>query len=183
MSALSPTTTAFPSEEAPPPPPASRVPLNRRRDKPQLSCNLCRRRKLKCDRGQPCSTCAHRGLSLSCTFSDNLHVSQPAQRAKQAPVQQTPNATTMQNRIGQLEKLVVELMENMQQRETESTDSTASVVASSVSSDFSHVDYTQDPFQLDDRFGRISLGNPGTKYVEDNHWSSILDGVRAYTSC
>ena len=57
-----------------------RPPPNRRRDKPQLSCNLCRRRKyvrlgidnnwlacwqpltghlarLKCDRNHPCSTC------------------------------------------------------------------------------------------------------------------------------
>lgn len=181
MSAISPATTASPSEEAPPPAaPAPRVPPNRRRDKAQLSCNLCRKRKLKCDRGQPCSTCAHRGLSLSCTYSDNLHVSQPVQRAKQATAQQISNATTMQNRIGQLEKLVVELMGNMQQSGSSTVNSLASVDSSNPDSDFGHVDYIQDPAQLEDRFGRISLGTSGTKYVENDHWSSILDGVCVY---
>lgn len=186
MLAISPATTASPSEEVPPPPlPAPRVPPSRRRDKPQLSCNLCRKRKLKCDRGQPCSTCAHRGLSLSCTYSDNSHVSQPAQRAKQAPAQQIPSATTattMQNRIGQLEKLVVELMSNMQNPGTSPPNGIASVDSSNLDSDYSLVDYIQDPSQLDDRFGRISLGTSGTKYVENDHWSSILDGVCVYTS-
>lgn len=50
---LSPATTAstpevvteVPVASVPQPQPVSRVPANRRRDKPQLSCNLCRRRK------------------------------------------------------------------------------------------------------------------------------------------
>lgn len=181
MAEISPVTNSSPPEEIsigpPPPSSSSRVPPSRRRDKPQLSCNLCRRRKLKCDRSQPCSTCAHRGLSLSCTYSDSSHISQPGQRARQAQPQQIPNTSSMQNRIGQLEKLVVELMGNMAQPITTSTASLTSVEADSSSSDYTHVDYTQDPSQLDDRFGRISLGSLGTKYVENEHWSAILDGV------
>lgn len=61
--------------------------LGRRRDKPQLSCTLCRKRRqvfflrtfglniftnlyhrLKCSRNQLCETCTRRGLSLSCTY-------------------------------------------------------------------------------------------------------------------
>ncbi|KAH6619309.1 hypothetical protein B0J18DRAFT_240996 [Chaetomium sp. MPI-SDFR-AT-0129] len=32
------------------------------RRQPQTSCDSCRKRKLKCDRGQPCSSCVTRGL-------------------------------------------------------------------------------------------------------------------------
>lgn len=34
----------------------------RRRRQPQVSCNFCRSKKLKCDRGQPCSNCNARGI-------------------------------------------------------------------------------------------------------------------------
>jgi hypothetical protein len=41
--------------------PVSRhAPYGRRQ--PQTSCDSCRKRKLKCDRGQPCSSCVARGL-------------------------------------------------------------------------------------------------------------------------
>lgn len=35
----------------------------RRRRQPQTSCNFCRSKKLKCDRGQPCANCTTRGIS------------------------------------------------------------------------------------------------------------------------
>ncbi|KAG6353761.1 hypothetical protein INS49_005239 [Diaporthe citri] len=34
----------------------------RRRRQPQTSCNFCRSKKLKCDRGQPCANCTTRGI-------------------------------------------------------------------------------------------------------------------------
>lgn len=34
----------------------------RRRRQPQISCNFCRSKKLKCDRAQPCFNCRSRGL-------------------------------------------------------------------------------------------------------------------------
>ena len=33
----------------------------RSRRQPQVSCDLCRHKKLKCDRGRPCSNCVARG--------------------------------------------------------------------------------------------------------------------------
>ncbi|KAI0160229.1 hypothetical protein GGR57DRAFT_411479 [Xylariaceae sp. FL1272] len=69
-----------------------RPPPNRRRDKPQLSCNLCRRRKLRCDRQHPCSNCKKRGLGSSCTYATGLPTS--------------PSAT-VQDRLRRLEDLVV----------------------------------------------------------------------------
>ena len=75
------------------------VPPSRRRDKPIVSCTLCRRRKLKCDRQQPCKTCIDRGLALSCIYVRN------------APAAQEPKAPhSVHDRIDQLEKLVTTLM-------------------------------------------------------------------------
>lgn len=34
----------------------------RRRRQPQVSCNFCRSKKLKCDRAQPCFNCTSRGI-------------------------------------------------------------------------------------------------------------------------
>lgn len=35
------------------------------RRQPQVSCDFCRRKKLKCDRGAPCSSCSVRRLTCS----------------------------------------------------------------------------------------------------------------------
>ncbi|KAK1460760.1 hypothetical protein CMEL01_15057 [Colletotrichum melonis] len=37
----------------------------KRRRQPQVSCDSCRKKKLKCDRGDPCSSCVMRGLSCA----------------------------------------------------------------------------------------------------------------------
>ncbi|KAI0482595.1 hypothetical protein GGR56DRAFT_663435 [Xylariaceae sp. FL0804] len=76
-----------------------RPPPNRRRDKPQLSCFLCRRRKLKCDRQHPCTTCARRGFN--CTY---------AAQQSNTPVPRNPAPRSaqpaLQDRIQHLEDLV-----------------------------------------------------------------------------
>lgn len=41
---------------------------NRRRRKP-INCSFCRRRKLKCDRKQPCSNCIRRNIQASCVYA------------------------------------------------------------------------------------------------------------------
>ncbi|KAL4901760.1 hypothetical protein BDW74DRAFT_169957 [Aspergillus multicolor] len=41
----------------------------RRRDKLQLSCNICRKRKVRCDRNQPCKNCVARGEHAHCSYA------------------------------------------------------------------------------------------------------------------
>ncbi|KAF4626663.1 hypothetical protein G7Y89_g11495 [Cudoniella acicularis] len=77
----------------------SRSHLSLRRDKPQLSCNLCRKRKVRCDRQNPCATCSRRGLARSCVYSTD------------AQENILPQSTgTVHERIHQLESLVISLM-------------------------------------------------------------------------
>ncbi|KAJ6036787.1 hypothetical protein N7540_001066 [Penicillium herquei] len=53
-------------------------PPSRRREKPQLSCISCRRRKVRCDRLQPCSNCSIRGLGPSCVYTQTKATSSPS---------------------------------------------------------------------------------------------------------
>ena len=133
--------------------------------------------RLKCDRGQPCGLCASRGLSLSCTYvSSNL--SRPSDRNQSCQV----DSTSMQDRIGQLEQLVISLFGTL--NTSKSGDDVPAVTSSWPKVSLPATSQTgdgkvlpQDTSQLSDDFGRISLENAEVKYVEGGHWTSILDGV------
>ncbi|GME31802.1 uncharacterized protein LTHEOB_1867 [Neofusicoccum parvum] len=137
-----------------------RPPPNRRRDKPQLSCTLCRRRKLKCDRNQPCGTCSNRGLSYSCTYVSST----PSAINRVSQSRRYPQASPgMQDRINQLEGLVVTLMNSVNVKPSPTPALPTALNA-------------QDT-ELSDSFGRISLENDETRYVSGDHWIAILDGI------
>ncbi|KAL7923073.1 fungal-specific transcription factor domain-containing protein [Trichoderma austrokoningii] len=65
------------SEQQPEAPKAP-VPAEKKRRRPPLSCEQCRRRKIRCDRTQPCANCVKSNIP-SCTYAP-YHV--PAWRAK-----------------------------------------------------------------------------------------------------
>lgn len=137
------------------------IPASRRRDKPIMSCNLCRRRKLKCDRQKPCQTCLERGLSLSCTYS----------HAPAAP-KATPNAgptkaPTVHERIEQLEKLVEALAQ----------EKCRMLAASATSSSQEQIQSANDRLAaLTEPLERLNLEQGEVSYTSSD-WTSILDGV------
>ncbi|KAI1178725.1 hypothetical protein F4777DRAFT_536544 [Nemania sp. FL0916] len=128
-----------------------RPPPNRRRDKPQLSCNSCRHRKLRCDRHHPCSACVKRGLSSSCTYVVNSSVS--------------PSSASVQDRLRHLENLVVSYMsQNEGAGLTPSTESSPKIQES-------------DPLVILPDVGGLKYSSTGTKYHDQTHWDSILDAI------
>ncbi|KAI1089709.1 fungal-specific transcription factor domain-containing protein [Rostrohypoxylon terebratum] len=146
----------------------ARLPSSRRRDKPQLSCNLCRKRKLKCDRGHPCVTCARRGLGSSCTYALNVPpINEPSQPAK-APL-------SVQDRIQQLENLVVDLMKTSGIKTIPDTPVSMSppdsVIASTPAQQIAH-----DSSPVSD-CGSMRLGGKSVSYVSGDHWAAILEGI------
>ncbi|KAJ5287836.1 hypothetical protein N7478_003522 [Penicillium angulare] len=148
------------------------LPPSRRRDKPQLSCNLCRRRKLKCDRNQPCGSCRHRGLSLSCTYpqsttSETRHI---AKHSRQI------SSSGLTERIGQLEKLISSLVGDDARRKAPSQVDISYPSGPGPTKDPQPVkpENANDP---SDSFGHISLRDSKTTYVQDTHWTAILDGI------
>ncbi|KAJ3477361.1 hypothetical protein NLG97_g8862 [Lecanicillium saksenae] len=164
----------------------------RRRDKAQLSCNLCRKRK------QPCWNCSSRGLASSCTFPENSNVpSAPASGSG------TTKATSFQDRINHLESLVVQLLQqdggNSDQKSplpqlcakcseplsgepsasstshrpppptTQKTATTPALATAAVTSPRS-ASHTLD-------VGKLQIDSVKSAYVSSPHWSAVLSGL------
>ncbi|KAJ5671569.1 hypothetical protein N7507_000696 [Penicillium longicatenatum] len=132
---------------------------------------MCRRRKLRCDRNHPCGACSRRGLSLSCTYPPG------AGETGRITKEQQPSAkSTLPERIGQLEKLISRIVDDAGIQKTPvrvqsqnpphgDEDKATSQAEAEASSDPS------------DSFGHISLQDSKTTYVQDTHWTAILDGI------
>ncbi|KAI0602508.1 hypothetical protein F4775DRAFT_581771 [Biscogniauxia sp. FL1348] len=55
--------------------PEQRNPVARKRRRPAKSCEPCRSRKVKCDRGLPCSSCKRSRTALLCSYKPGLRLS------------------------------------------------------------------------------------------------------------
>ncbi|KAI0112776.1 hypothetical protein F4776DRAFT_656807 [Hypoxylon sp. NC0597] len=157
-----------PTRQRPLPPP------NRRRDKPQLSCNPCRRRKVKCDRQQPCRTCSLRGLTMACVYPD----------ATSRPSDREPH-TTVQNRIRELENLVHVLMQRAASKNPSNlTNQTSTDVSVSRT-----VEESPDPgvgaggSGEPSDCGTLRSTSAGVSYVDGAHWTALLDGISELKDC
>ncbi|KAF2132735.1 fungal-specific transcription factor domain-containing protein [Dothidotthia symphoricarpi CBS 119687] len=144
----------------------ARLPSSRRRDRPQFSCNLCKQRKLRCDRQYPCGACGLRGLGQSCTYVPN----------ESRPVGGEQRARTVQDRILQLESLVVDLM----QKTSESHAGQELLVIPGRSSTTGHLDDATKTAgfasPLSDS-GSMQLTGSGASYVNGSHWAAILEEI------
>ncbi|KAG9239362.1 hypothetical protein BJ875DRAFT_188438 [Amylocarpus encephaloides] len=180
MSNLSTATTPDNSQQWPSPPPGQKPiakPI-RRREKIQLSCTLCRSKKLKCDRNQPCRSCSGRGLASSCTYpTHNIVGGVDKRRASR----NTGNGN-IQNKINQLEGLVISLMSSL--NASKGADSKSSDIETAVPpkrvNESIHASGNLEKLEegkLSDTFGRITLEKARTTYVDSNHWTSVLDGI------
>ncbi|PGH14879.1 hypothetical protein AJ79_02741 [Helicocarpus griseus UAMH5409] len=142
-----------------------RPPVSRRRDKPQLSCALCRRKKLKCDRNRPCENCVKR--SQLCVYPAPPSRDGADQRARQTHRSNTRN---LQDRIQHLEEIVVSLVNrnggSLAGQAPSSQDTSEDTAAPSSS---------EQTEQISDSFGRLTVDGSGTNYVGSSHWQAILD--------
>ncbi|KAI1802357.1 hypothetical protein F4811DRAFT_530012 [Daldinia bambusicola] len=143
-----------PTRHRPLPPP------NRRRDKPQLSCNLCRRRKVKCDRQQPCRTCSLRGLAASCSYPPD-HMSRPSDR---------DTHSTVQNRIRELEGLVHVLMQRAASKNSSNAQALQEATEGSPDSEAGALGEPSNG-------GTLTDTPAGVNYVDGVHWTALLDSI------
>ncbi|KAI1769133.1 hypothetical protein GGR53DRAFT_474595 [Hypoxylon sp. FL1150] len=175
-------------EDIPSTPSARQRPLpppSRRRDKAQLSCNLCRRRKVRCDRQQPCKTCSLRGLAVSCTYPPDATSPRPSDR----------DPSTVQNRIRELESLVHILMQRAASK-TSNLNIASTPHASQAPTE------TSARHDAEDSPGPSlpGTGGPGERpscgmltvtnnslnrinYVDGAHWSALLDSISELKDC
>ncbi|KAF5005463.1 hypothetical protein FDECE_8095 [Fusarium decemcellulare] len=150
---------------------------NRRRDKVQLSCDFCRKRKLKCDRKQPCGTCSSRDQFASCHYPSDT-IRQPRQSSKSAP-------SSIQERLGQLEGTVGFPAQSL------SNEGDAAVAIASPS----QVQFGASPSLLGTQpdgnenrtkavaaprptdHGVICINSTTTVYVSSCHWSAVMNSI------
>ncbi|KAL2862622.1 fungal specific transcription factor domain-containing protein [Aspergillus lucknowensis] len=141
-----------------------RPPPNRRRDKVQLSCDPCRRRKRRCDREHPCGACSRRGLTSSCNYATSSSSSTtPDAQQSVAPRQ----STTLHTRISELESLVVTLMKGQSLP-------TPPAPRSPRPSSLLFADESASPADP----GTLKLRESGTSYIQSAHWEAILTKIR-----
>ena len=131
----------------------------------------------KCNRARPCETCSNLGLSTSCTYHSP---SIDGRREKSQSVQGA--SAGVQDRIHQLEKSVVSLASMLnvtkQAPQSSTTSATENVVAAVSQNQAGSPDLDADYHaQIPAAFGRISLENAETSYVDSTHWTAILDSV------
>ncbi|OBS20077.1 hypothetical protein FPOA_11798 [Fusarium poae] len=154
----------------------ARLPSSRPREKAQLSCNLCRRRKLRCDRQRPCSSCAQRELGLSCSYaSDRVSSNHAAHQTR----------TTTQDRIRHLESLVYDLMQNsstnvQDQVQVEATPSPREQAHAPTPAAVPAPSANEDPASTavsPADYGTMQTTGGGANYVGSAHWAAVLDGI------
>ncbi|KAJ5516062.1 hypothetical protein N7527_007622 [Penicillium freii] len=161
----------------------ARLPSSRRRDRVQLSCNLCRRRKLRCDRQQPCATCTQRGLGLSCAYSPS------PQALRDGNAQPVRPVATVQERIKQLEELVVDLMQKTSATNVPPLASSNPSPSANTPLAANHasprVSLSATPAadgahrvnSPDSDHGSMRLTKSGASYVHGTHWAAVLGGI------
>lgn len=169
-----------------------------RRDKPQLSCTLWKRRKyalddgvrrrvdltdapcrVRCDRQTPCSTCCRRGLARSCVYNSDV-----------AEDLLPKSAGSVHERIHQLESLVVNLMQQnpaispsefaadvltfappQGSNEREGVGSGSTIALTSIANPDTALTAESDS-------GYIKFTEKGAAtYVSSSHWAAILDSI------
>ncbi|KAF4625058.1 hypothetical protein G7Y89_g13112 [Cudoniella acicularis] len=113
------------------------------------------------------------GIPEDCAFGGESQ----AQRASQKP------STGIQNKINQLEGLVVSLMASLNSKQSDEVETGGNAFLRkpevAFTEDQVNVSGTESDVQskLSDTFGRISLENAEMKYVDGAHWTAILDGI------
>ncbi|GKT47765.1 fusarisetin A cluster transcription factor fsa6 [Colletotrichum spaethianum] len=159
QSALSTTGTFSQGRDNVEPTLAARLSASRRRDKPQLSCGLCRRRKTRCDRQQPCATCSLRGHP--CVYLAN-------QTSGVISRQTAGDTASLQDRITDLERLVLTLS-SLPMKPKINT-----VGVTSIPSPTNNGDTV-----FDDRLetGSMRVSASKHQYVGSDHWAAILDSI------
>ena len=141
--------------------------------------------RLRCDRKRPCSACTSRGLALSCGYPNNeapqspsvTTSSQPRRATRpQVPHNGRPRAT-VQDRLGQLEQIVVSLMQKTPGNGQDHPDHHP--VPGSATRDYQNeaetISSEHSPAQSDG--GSIWFNSSDAQYVGGTHWAAILEGI------
>jgi hypothetical protein len=121
-------------------------------------CVACQRRKVKCDRKDPCTRCLKSGQE--CTQPE-------AHRAPRRP-RRTEDATVL-DRVRQLEKSLLQ-MRNIVAKSKQAQDQTPKDIG-----DLQHGG--EETKILEDSVGRLIVDDEKTRYISGSSWANLADEV------
>ena len=158
------------------------------------SCVTCRRRKVRCDKQNPCSNC--RRANIACTFPSTDRPPRWARRlerltnnsaASNAPAPQgtDPGVSKVMDRLQSLESLVKDLKGQLQQAQAAATPTSGSSGLGSPgkSPQDRFRDTQRQPSIASDtsdehkHFGRLVEAGSRSRYVSSGFWSRVNDEV------
>ena len=188
---LAPMSVWIPQSDDSPALASGQVSGSRRRDKPQLSCFYCRRRKcarpvscyfpvcapwdmqpanccewsrIRCDRQQPCANCSSR--ALTCRYASDGAMAPPIDAATE----------NIRDRVAHLEQLVMSLFPSSSKQVSHLSQVDSAFISSrGASSRCTLSDYQQPNDSTESGSLRLSASEP--RYVGVDHWATILDSI------
>ena len=125
--------------------------------------------RVRCNRTHPCSNCSSRGLSSSCTYS-----------ATRETLSSRPSgATYMQERINQLENLVLNVMQQTPSSPHQSPprQSPAPSGANPQRPLAARFETQREVSPSPSDYGSIRIRESGVSYVSSVHWAAVLDSI------
>jgi hypothetical protein len=171
----------------PPPPPAYAKPKRTRRRNP-VNCTFCRKRKLKCDRQQPCSNCVKRDLSSSCVYVGDHktkgidrqldHITPPEEKLKFTDfvekLSDVEQATQLRQQLDKMEMLVLGML---QEKTDNSLDGASSSKAKTSIETKSAAGFNSEKTR--ESLGMLQVESSGkAAYHGDTHWVSMLSEIQ-----
>ncbi|KAG9258563.1 uncharacterized protein F5Z01DRAFT_202367 [Emericellopsis atlantica] len=131
-----------------------------KRNRPPVSCEPCRTRRLKCDRSLPCESCSKRDKAASCHYAPNAIRSTTKRNAGKP--------RNMVDRLDDLETLLSSLVPGARPPKTHDSEriqspESAAPSANRLTPETPHLQQSED--------GNVS-------YIDPSHWQSILEDIR-----
>lgn len=144
------------------------VPLGFRR-----SCTNCYRRKVKCDRSDPCSNCV--GWNLTCQFPD------PTRTIRRPRKPAARDAATLLKRLKTLESVVQQWSGSPETTEDDQAkdDAERKLQARTPSIETEPGEDCQSP---DCEFGRLMIDQGRNRYVWSSFWAHLTDEVSLFNA-
>lgn len=170
------------------PPPVDPKPKRTRRRNP-VNCNFCRKRKLKCDRKQPCSNCVKRDLGSSCFYISGDHktksserhldsITPPDEKLKFSNFAENfsdeEQATHLRQQLNKMEMLVLSMLQDKKEGSSD-----FSPIFPLKSSTEKKVPIADNSEKDQDGLGMLHVESSGkAAYHGDTHWVSMLSEIQ-----
>ena len=169
--------------------------VKRKRNRIPLSCTICRKRKVKCDKNRPhCDQCTKTGVSHLCHYMEQTWAEEAEKElTKEAELKQLRDRVkTLEDNLSRLHATYNSRMEDVTRKEidppqqllvknedrnllhTNTLNSPATVHSAVIFSGSSK--YDDDELDLTRDFDMLHLKNNGTIHLGATHWLAIMKG-------